>query len=433
MNDSFYRALEHRIAVWARPTGPLVHASAHFALGTEKGPVRKDNQDRVVAVRTGGTNSLPGSVRLGVLCDGMGGMVEGARCAELAIGAFAASVIRERVRLEPLALLSQAVEAANSRVHAAYGGRGGTTLSAVLLTGQSVFMCHVGDSRIYSVNPSGSLRQESTDDTIQAQLTAIGAAPSQPTSDHSRIVQYVGMGTDLQPHISRLACPPGSKLVLMSDGAYRPSATVFDQISRNSETPLELVQRLVALARWTGGHDNASALVVATRVEDDRESSRDEAVVEVWSPAGKLELIIVADRAGNEARSESVKSQPPQPGTDRASNEARSDSVKSQLPQPGADTKRGGGGRRKGRGRKSDRGQAHLPIGPEKGKLSIEVKDHVEPKDENLVLRPVERSELAKDDGGRTLPDASPDKSVAPKDGDAAGSNRGSGNGGAPK
>ena len=51
------------------------------AIGTDKGRVRSENQDRAGVLRT--QDDLGQTFIVGVLCDGMGGMAAGEECASL--------------------------------------------------------------------------------------------------------------------------------------------------------------------------------------------------------------------------------------------------------------------------------------------------------------------------------------------------------------
>lgn len=61
------------------------------ALGTTIGEVRQENQDRAVIARLPiSENGRTGIVA--VVCDGMGGMVDGSHCAEIGIAHFPGSL-----------------------------------------------------------------------------------------------------------------------------------------------------------------------------------------------------------------------------------------------------------------------------------------------------------------------------------------------------
>src|SRR5687768_15377169 len=67
-------------------------ATLSAALASDVGNVREDNQDRAVVIR--GRDQKGQEYVLVVVADGIGGMIDGASCAAIAIAAFVAAVDR---------------------------------------------------------------------------------------------------------------------------------------------------------------------------------------------------------------------------------------------------------------------------------------------------------------------------------------------------
>jgi serine/threonine protein phosphatase PrpC len=119
-NDITGKPIAERLSNWlARPTRatavidlPELLAS----IGTTIGEVRRENRDRAVIVRFASNVSRGDSFIACVLADGMGGMVDGARCAEIALGTFVDTLIRNGPG--PMeSKLRVATEAANVQVY----------------------------------------------------------------------------------------------------------------------------------------------------------------------------------------------------------------------------------------------------------------------------------------------------------------------------
>ena len=289
--------LERRILNWLKPQlKGLNEAGTEFVIGTAPGVVRPDNQDRAVSgtIRFAGRGA---SIDFAALCDGMGGMVDGGRCAEVAMSAFVASLADFSRDRPPAAALHDATSHANHRVFDEFRGRGGCTLSAIVIHEDHGFVCNVGDSRIYVLTEeSGGLRQITRDDTVRGQLDALGVRPVDSVPDHERLVQFVGMGPDLQPQSARLHFGRPGRLVLLSDGAYRPALPVLDALARNSPTPRIFADRLLRLADWLGGRDNATVLCrdfSATRTLPGIGDS-DDALLSLWGPSKQLDVLMPA-------------------------------------------------------------------------------------------------------------------------------------------
>ena len=268
-------------------------------VGTTLGNVRGENQDRALIVRFTSERPLR-SFLLFSVCDGLGGMLDGARCARLALAEIVSALVHYDGPDSKVRLL-RAVASANTLVTNEYHGRGGTTLSAVLVApnGQA-WGTNVGDSRIYQYTPNLECKQISVDDTIAGQIQHLRGLRSIEIdrthfSDH--LTQYIGIGEELEPHsfeidISTLE----SHYLLTSDGAHGPLSSALIGVATHAPSSTELVQRILHFSKWTGGYDNASIVafgpIPKTALSVERPLHRD--LIELWDPYSKLELIVPA-------------------------------------------------------------------------------------------------------------------------------------------
>src|SRR5690606_173173 len=148
-----------------------------FAALTDVGKKREENEDNFL---------VDESLGLYVVCDGMGGHAAGEVASALAVRTFHEEVKREADLLEDYAagksgvdrvskrdisnMLEFAVNRASARVHAEATQdermRGmGTTLVAVVVSGQTAFITYVGDSRLYLLR-DGILEQLTEDHNV---------------------------------------------------------------------------------------------------------------------------------------------------------------------------------------------------------------------------------------------------------------------------
>ena len=88
---SLQREIAERLSSFfvAATDGRSVSLDAGAAVATAQGPHRERNEDRCAVVRFRFGSMRP-DLRLGILCDGMGGMAKGGEAASLALGAFIA-------------------------------------------------------------------------------------------------------------------------------------------------------------------------------------------------------------------------------------------------------------------------------------------------------------------------------------------------------
>lgn len=208
------------------------------AAGSSVGLVRRENQDAAV---------LSADRRLLVLADGMGGMVGGARAAQLAV-ATVLKVYKASPRSTPPShLLRQAFALAQVEVARTAGS--GTTLLAAIVDGDSVVLAHVGDSRVYVSAPGQGLQRQTVDHTHPFARNAL--------------TRYLGSEEGGGPDLSTFALPPDAVLLLCSDGVWGPvPEPELDRLLAPGDVPASSrVASLLAAAMRAGAPDNATAVV----------------------------------------------------------------------------------------------------------------------------------------------------------------------------
>jgi protein phosphatase len=240
---------------------------------TETGP-RALNQD-----------CLDWDVDLGlfVVADGMGGHNAGEVASRLAVEAIRQFIRDTRERKEQtwpfpyepgmsmdVNRLLTAVRLANRRVYdggctnAAMEGMG-TTVVAVLVSGDRAVLVGVGDSRIYRFRDD-RLEQMTSDDTWLSAVVGV-ADDDRVLSNHPLkhvLTSVVGTREDLHPDAREEQLRQGDRLILCTDGVHgRLDAAAIATVMRRGGTPEQAAGGLVdeALARRTS--DNATALVIA--------------------------------------------------------------------------------------------------------------------------------------------------------------------------
>lgn len=226
-------------------------------IGTTIGTIRNENQDKTVLVKIDGKTPLIAAV----LCDGMGGMIEGSDCAELAVSIFISSFITEEINNEE-ETFEKAILKANDYIYQKYHGDGGSTFSAVVRIKNSIYGFNVGDSRIYALDNKNVLHQLTTDDTLEGQLAAIKKDYSANLfQEYKQLVQYIGMGPGVKVNKFNLTRNNDySKIIITSDGAHEFENRLFEKLIINSKSNKEIVERLLFVSEWVGGKDNASVI-----------------------------------------------------------------------------------------------------------------------------------------------------------------------------
>jgi hypothetical protein len=167
-----------------------------WAAVTDQGHVRSNNQDAYYA-----------GDRLLVVADGMGGMAAGDVASRLAVDAMTSLdvAIDNEHQMDAL---HKALEVANGKIAETVAGDAalqgmGTTMTAVIFSGDRAALAHVGDSRAYLLR-DGRLNQLTKDDTYVQMLVDQGLirpeeAGSHPRRPHDRRVRGHHRGRDARP------------------------------------------------------------------------------------------------------------------------------------------------------------------------------------------------------------------------------------------
>jgi serine/threonine protein phosphatase PrpC len=231
-----------------------------------------------------------------ILCDGMGGMIDGGKCADIAVSEFLDSLVRNADRTLTDSLRQAALEA-NQAVFRAYRGRGGTTLSAALFTETESGAVSIGDTRIYEISRSKDIVQVSVDDTIAGEVRRFHGN-DRPASDleafSNRLAQYIGMGDGLEPR-TYLLRPGNNWYLICSDGVQAIPENTVQKVIFSADTVQAIANRLIHLSVWCGGEDNASAICFGLdpakpifAVEKNRASR-----LEIWDSFGSIEVLFL--------------------------------------------------------------------------------------------------------------------------------------------
>jgi protein phosphatase len=140
----------------------------------------------------------------------------------------------------------------------------GTTLTALLWTGQRLGLVHVGDSRAYLLR-DGVLTQITQDHTWVQRLVDEGRITEDEATTHpqrSLLMRALGSGDHVEPDLSIREVRAGDRYLICSDGL---SGVVSHQTMEDTlasyQGPQETVQELIQLALRGGGPDNITVIV----------------------------------------------------------------------------------------------------------------------------------------------------------------------------
>ena len=139
----------------------------------------------------------------------------------------------------------------------------GTTFSALAARGGTVYLAHVGDSRIYLVR-RGAILQVTTDHTVVEEMVQKGMITPREARVHPRrnlITRALGTDERVRVDMLQLSVCPGDAFFLCSDGMtnYVDEREILRTAMSEREWP-EKLKHLVSIALENGGADNITAL-----------------------------------------------------------------------------------------------------------------------------------------------------------------------------
>ncbi|WP_018502393.1 PP2C family protein-serine/threonine phosphatase [Parafrankia discariae] len=234
----------------------------HFAVRSDVGHVREGNEDSAYA-----------GARLLAVADGMGGHAAGEVASSTVISRLA-ELDEHLDATDLLEELSDAVRDANRRLrdmaleNSSLDGMG-TTVTAMLSSGEHLGLLHVGDSRAYLLR-DGVLTQITHDHTLVQDLVDQGRITPEQANTHPQrsLLMRALDGREVEPDVSMRQAVDGDRYLLCTDGL---SGVVSEETILEAlllPAPQDVVDRLVELALKGGGPDNIT-VVVADVVDDE--------------------------------------------------------------------------------------------------------------------------------------------------------------------
>lgn len=226
-----------------------------YAARSDRGLVRSNNQDSVYA-----------GPRLLALADGMGGHAAGEVASKVVIAALA-PLDDDEPGDDLLSQLRESVIGGNNAIAELVENEPelegmGTTLTAILFSGSTLGLVHVGDSRAYLLR-GGQLTQITHDDTFVQKLQDEGRITEEEADSHPQrsLLLKALTGHEVEPSLTVREARAGDRYLLCSDGL---SGMVSRQTLEEAITipdAQECADRMIELALKGGGTDNVTVII----------------------------------------------------------------------------------------------------------------------------------------------------------------------------
>lgn len=242
-------------------TASVASFTVRFACICDRGLQRIANQDRALAEV---------NARLFVVCDGVGGNTGGEIASQTAIETVRDAFIAPDDN-PPLIRLERAIHYANRDIyemakHDLDLAGMATTLVALHLNGETAYVAHAGDSRLYHF-ANGALTQVTIDHTPLQDAVRRGelsAAEAEQLPKANEVSRALGVRPEVEVETQDFTFTVGSRFLLCTDGVTRHITN--DELERLMITfvdnPDGLCDEIHRYCYERGAEDNFTALVV---------------------------------------------------------------------------------------------------------------------------------------------------------------------------
>lgn len=241
---------------------------------TDKGVVRKDNQDCFIIERCEAQNCL-----VLALCDGMGGAKAGGVASQLSNKAFVSHLYgrltaRVKKRFDYEQMLQEACSEANgvsfeySQFDEAFNGMGTTLVGGILKYDGNGYIINVGDSRAYLISRRHrQITQITRDHSLVEELLEFGAITEEQARVHPQkniITRALGSEAQVEGDYFHVKMKAGDILLLCSDGLSNTltDAEILAYAEEYAE-PEALCRQLMAETLERGARDNVTVVAVS--------------------------------------------------------------------------------------------------------------------------------------------------------------------------
>ena len=225
------------------------------------------------------------------VADGVGGAQAGDVASQMAVEIIGEAFANKPESADAEDVMRVAIQRANSAIYQMSHdlpqlATMATTIVALHLSGNIATIGHVGDSRIYRIDSSGNITQETLDHSVVAEEVRAGRmTPEQAAVHPSRnvISRALGAEATVEIDLKTIMVEPNTSFVLCSDGITRHiDDWELESVFRAEQDLEDICRRLKQICYDRGAEDNLTAVVV--KIKGDEQVFEEPAPIFVEEP-----------------------------------------------------------------------------------------------------------------------------------------------------
>ncbi len=205
------------------------------------------------------------------VADGVGGANAGEVASQMAVEILGEAFTNFPAGSDVEHVMKAALEQANSAIHQMSNdltqlSKMATTVVALHVDGNIATIGHVGDSRLYRLDPEGTLFRETDDHSMVAEEVRAGRMTEEQAENHPSkniISRALGAEPTVVVDMKTIMIVPGTKFLLCSDGVTRHIGDIelAELLASNEDSPA-ICQQIKTLCFQRGAEDNLTAVIV---------------------------------------------------------------------------------------------------------------------------------------------------------------------------
>lgn len=238
-----------------------------FTSLTDKGMIRPNNEDFCDARQVDKFTVL-------VLADGMGGASSGEVASSVTVKSIFKYLDENLMRNLSLAdipkTLCDVIRRTNdavfelSRSNDKFEGMG-TTLEICVISQNTAYIAHIGDSRVYKISKDGSIKKLTKDHSLVEYMIDAGTITREEAASHPQknvITRALGTAPETEADIISVFLEDGDIILMCSDGLSNMlTEEELVSVSLSEDTLSARAQKLVQMANDAGGKDNITVIL----------------------------------------------------------------------------------------------------------------------------------------------------------------------------